>query len=27
VPLPVLQEHIDAWIAGGGVGPFVEMEK
>ncbi len=27
VPLPVLEEHIDAWIAGGGVGPFVEMEK
>jgi uncharacterized protein (DUF885 family) len=27
VPLPVLEEHIDAWIAGGGVGPFVEMER
>ena len=27
VPLPVLEEHIDAWIKGGGVGPFVEMEK
>jgi uncharacterized protein (DUF885 family) len=27
VPLPVLEEHIDAWIAGGGVGPFPEMEK
>ncbi|MGA9424335.1 MAG: DUF885 family protein, partial [Terracidiphilus sp.] len=27
VPLPVLEEHLDAWIAGGGVGPFVEMEQ
>ncbi len=27
VPLPVLEEHLDAWIAGGGVGPYVEMEK
>jgi uncharacterized protein (DUF885 family) len=27
VPLPVLEEHIDAWIAGGGVGPFVDMER
>jgi len=27
VPLPVLEEHIDAWIAGGGVGPFAEMEQ
>jgi uncharacterized protein (DUF885 family) len=27
VPLPVLEEHLDAWIAGGGVGPFVEMER
>jgi uncharacterized protein (DUF885 family) len=27
VPLPVLEEHLDAWIAGGGMGPFVEMEK
>jgi uncharacterized protein (DUF885 family) len=27
VPLPVLEQHMDAWIAGGGVGPFVEMEK
>ena len=27
VPLPVLEEHIDAWIGGGGVGPFVEMER
>jgi uncharacterized protein (DUF885 family) len=27
VPLPVLTEHIDEWIAGGGVGPYPEMEK
>jgi uncharacterized protein (DUF885 family) len=27
VPLPVLEVHLDAWIAGGGVGPFVEMEQ
>jgi uncharacterized protein (DUF885 family) len=27
VPLPVLEQHMDAWIAGGGVGPYVEMEK
>ena len=27
VPLPVLEEHIDAWIAAGGVGPFPEMEQ
>jgi uncharacterized protein (DUF885 family) len=27
VPLPVLEQHLDAWIAGGGVGPYVEMEK
>ena len=27
VPLPVLEEHLDAWIAGGGVGPFAEMEQ
>jgi uncharacterized protein (DUF885 family) len=27
VPLPVMEEHIDAWIAGGGVGPFAEMER
>ena len=27
VPLPVLEEHIDAWIAGGGVGPYPEMER
>ena len=27
VPLPVLEEHLDAWIKGGGVGPYPEMEK
>ena len=27
VPLPVLDEQIDAWIAGGGIGPFPEMER
>ena len=27
VPLPVLEDHMDAWIAGGGVGPYAEMEK
>jgi len=27
VPLPVLEEHLDAWIRGGGIGPFVEMEQ
>lgn len=27
VPLPVLEQHIDAWIAGGGVGPYPEMER
>jgi uncharacterized protein (DUF885 family) len=27
VPLPVLEQHIDEWIAGGGVGPYPEMEK
>lgn len=27
VPLPVLEEHLDAWISGGGVGPFVDMER
>jgi uncharacterized protein (DUF885 family) len=27
VPLPVLTEHIDGWIAGGGVGPYPDMEK
>jgi uncharacterized protein (DUF885 family) len=27
VPLPVLEQHLDAWIAGGGVGPYPEMER
>jgi uncharacterized protein (DUF885 family) len=27
VPLPVLEQHIDAWIAGGGVGPYPDMER
>ena len=27
VPLPVLDEHLEAWIKGGGVGPYAEMEK
>jgi uncharacterized protein (DUF885 family) len=27
VPLPVLEGHMDAWIAGGGVGPYADMEK
>ena len=27
VPLPVLDEHLDRWIAGGGVGPYPEMER
>jgi uncharacterized protein (DUF885 family) len=27
VPLPVLTEHIDAFIAKGGVGPYPEMER
>lgn len=27
VPLPVLEEHLDAWIAGSGVGPFADMEQ
>jgi uncharacterized protein (DUF885 family) len=27
VPLPVLTEHIDEWIAGGGIGPYPDMEK
>jgi uncharacterized protein (DUF885 family) len=27
VPLPVLEEHLDAWIQGGGVGPYPDMEK
>ena len=27
VPLPVLEQNLDAWIAGGGVGPYPEMER
>jgi uncharacterized protein (DUF885 family) len=27
VPLPVLEEHLEAWIKGGGIGPYPEMEK
>jgi uncharacterized protein (DUF885 family) len=27
VPLLVLEQHIDAWIAGGGVGPYPDMER
>jgi uncharacterized protein (DUF885 family) len=27
VPLPVLEEHIDAFIANGGVGPYPDMEQ
>lgn len=27
VPLPVLEEHLDRWIAGGGVGPYPETER
>ncbi len=27
VPLPVLTQHIDEWIAGGGVGPYPDMER
>ncbi|MGA7156940.1 MAG: DUF885 family protein [Acidobacteriaceae bacterium] len=27
VPLPVLTEHIDEWIAAGGVGPYPDMER
>jgi uncharacterized protein (DUF885 family) len=27
VPLPVLDEVVESWIAGGGVGPYPEMEK
>jgi uncharacterized protein (DUF885 family) len=26
VPLPVLTAHIDEWIAGGGIGPYPDME-
>lgn len=27
VPLPVLEENVDAFIAGGGIGPYPEMER
>lgn len=27
LPLPVLEEHMDQWIASGGVGPFPDMER
>ena len=27
VPLPVLAQHLEAWIKGGGIGPYPEMEK
>jgi uncharacterized protein (DUF885 family) len=27
VPLPVLDEYLEAWIKGGGVGPYPEMER
>jgi len=27
VPLPVLEEHINAWIGHGGVGPFADKEQ
>ncbi len=27
VPLPVLEEHLNTWIAGGGIGPYPEMER
>ena len=27
VPLPVLEDHMEAWIKGGGIGPYPEMEK
>jgi uncharacterized protein (DUF885 family) len=27
VPLPVLEEHLEAWIKGGGIGPYPQMEK
>lgn len=27
IPLPALEEHLDAWIAGGGRGPFPDMEQ
>lgn len=27
VPLPILEEHMEAWINGGGKGPYPEMER
>ena len=27
VPLPVLHEYLEAWIKGGGIGPYPDMEK
>jgi len=27
VPLPVLDEYLEAWIKAGGIGPYPEMEK
>ena len=27
VPLPVLEQHLDAWVANGGQGPYPEMER
>ncbi|ADW67126.1 protein of unknown function DUF885 [Granulicella tundricola MP5ACTX9] len=27
LPLPVLDEYLEAWIKGGGIGPYPEMEK
>jgi uncharacterized protein (DUF885 family) len=27
VPLPVLDEYLEAWIKGGGIGPYPEMER
>jgi uncharacterized protein (DUF885 family) len=27
LPLPVLDEYLEAWIKGGGIGPYLEMEK
>jgi uncharacterized protein (DUF885 family) len=27
VPLPVLDEYLEAWIKGGGIGPYPELEK
>jgi uncharacterized protein (DUF885 family) len=27
IPLPVMEAHLEAWIKGGGIGPYPEMEK